>query len=73
MIEQFIIKRNDKRFNNFVFETYEKARNYVRRWVRQNKAKLDQAIVQRDANLKWHRSPTMVDYGFSVQRKEVAE
>lgn len=73
MIEQFIIKRNDKRFNNFVFETYEKARNYVRCWVRQNKAKLDQVIIGQDNNLDNWRSPTISDYGFSVQRKEAAE
>lgn len=70
MTEQFIIKRNNKRFNNFVFETYEKARNYVRCWVRQNKGRFHHI---EDNNLENWRSPTISDYGFSIQRKEAAE
>ena len=30
------IVRNDRRFNKFVFESYEKARQYVRKWLRKH-------------------------------------
>jgi len=28
------ITRNDRRFNKFVFDSYEKARQYIRKWLR---------------------------------------
>lgn len=30
----YIIKRNNRRFNNMVFATYEEARSYTRKWLR---------------------------------------
>lgn len=30
----YIIKRNNRRFNNKTFATYEEARSYARKWLR---------------------------------------
>lgn len=36
----FKIMLNGRRFNNKAFSTYEKARSYVRKWLRKNAASL---------------------------------
>lgn len=53
----YIIKRNNKRFNNKVFKTYEEARSYVRKWLRK------QAVFNREYK---YSNPSISDFNFSV-------
>ena len=48
------ITRYNKRFNNKTFETYEKARQYIRKWLRKHL----------DAN----DNPAITHYGFNVAK-----
>jgi hypothetical protein len=60
----YIVKRDDKRFGKKVFESYEQARTYVRKWLRKRED-------SRSWDFSWakYRNPSISDYGFSVERK----
>lgn len=58
----FMIYRNNKRFNNKLFDSYEAARTYVRKWIRKNLGYVD---VVDAAN----RNPSMAFYDFYVRKQ----
>lgn len=61
----FKIMRNNKRFNNKKFATYEEARSYVRKWIRKN-------VVftwadYPDINWAKYNNPSIKYYNFNIK------
>lgn len=56
----FKVLRNGKRFNNKLFDSYEKARSYVRKWIRKNDVLT--CVLYNNSNA------AITDYGFKIQR-----
>ena len=75
----YIIKRNGKRFNNKVWDSYEAARSYVRKWLRiasasaSEKRKVDKELVRFDYSWREFSNPSINKYNFSVERKGVVK
>lgn len=64
IIKQMVLKNNTwqlRRFNNKVFDTYEQARSYVRKWIRKNSASAMFLYANSNAAIS--------DFNFSVVRK----
>ena len=61
----FVIYRNNKRFNNKLFDTYEAARTYVRKWIRKNLGYADYFDSKDIVN----RNPSFKHDGFSVRKQ----
>lgn len=57
----YIIRRMNRRFNNKTFTSYEKARSYVRKWLRKH-------AFQAMFDLSWseHSNPSINTYGFKI-------
>lgn len=60
----YIIKKNNRRIPNETFETYEKARQWVRKKVRCVGAHWA------DHSATNHRTPALYYYGYSISRVE---
>lgn len=62
----YIIKRNNKRFNNKRFDSYESARSYTRKVLR----KRDDISPDFWFDTGWdvHNNPSISLYGFSIER-----
>lgn len=65
----YIIKKNNRRIPNETFETYEKARQWVRKKVRSSKDRFDGLFFELHSDLKW-RTPTLFSHGYSISRVE---
>jgi hypothetical protein len=60
----YVIYRKGKRFNNKMFDSYEAARSYVRKWVRKNL--ID---VGDDYSRTNHRNPSLMRDYFEIKLK----
>lgn len=63
----YIIKRNNRRYNSKLFESYEQARSYIRKKLR---AQGDATGFSSLDDLGWlaHNNPSHSRYGFSIHR-----
>ena len=68
----YIIKKNNRRYNNLTFDSYEQARSYVRKKLRTKK---DENLIMvgegHDNGWITHNNPSHSRYGFSIEQKEV--
>lgn len=64
----YIIKRNNKRFNNKKFSTYEEARSYVRKWIRKFSWKVvyDMELGRVDKSDYYYCNPSISKYKFKI-------
>jgi hypothetical protein len=60
----YIVKKNNRRIPNKVFSTYEKARQWVRKKVR------DIGPHWADDSATHHRTPALCYYGYSISKVE---
>lgn len=58
----YIIKKNGKRLNNKKYETYEKARSYIRKKIRKTTEK-----DVWDDGWFYHANPSISKQGYSIQ------
>lgn len=58
----YTIQRNNKRFNNKVFTTYEAARSYVRKWLRL-RFFINEVYNNANAAIK--------DFGFGIKKQAI--
>lgn len=56
----FKVLRNGKRFNKKLFNSYEEARSFVRKWIRKNE--VSTCVMYNTSN------PALIDYGFKIQQ-----
>lgn len=55
----YIINRKQKKFNNKTFRTYEAARSYIRKWLRNNRS-----LAVKIYN---NSNPAINSFGFSIK------
>lgn len=70
----YIVKKNNRRIPSKAFESYEKARQWVRRKLRSMReepgmlAPLGSSYI--DDNDLYHRTPTIGSHGYSISKAE---
>lgn len=62
------IMRGNKRFNSKTFDSYEKARSYVRKWIRDavKKGKVNTQILYDISDLNYY-NPSISLYNFNIK------
>ena len=61
----YVIYRDNRKFNNKVFDSYEKARSYTRKWIRKNLG-----YVADDVSCdRIYHNPSFHFWGFSINKK----
>jgi hypothetical protein len=72
MSATYIVKKNNRRIPNKVFESYEKARQWVRKKVRSLRVGSRPGFFKHvdDYNDAYYRTPTLLSHGYSISRVE---
>ncbi len=67
----YVIKRNNKRYNNFLFDSYEQARSYIRKKLRNGFGGVSGDTSGNDYDPSWtaYSNPSHSKYGFSIERR----
>ena len=61
----YVIYRNNRKFNNKVFDSYEKARSYARKWIRKNLGYVADGV----SSDRIYQNPSFHFWGFSINKK----
>lgn len=69
----YIVKKNNRRIPNKVFESYEKARQWVRRKLRSMRESPGMFSISGriDSNDLLHRTPSLEKHGYSISKVDV--
>lgn len=70
MSATYIVKKNNRRIPDKVFESYEKARQWVRRKLRSMREEPGNSDIKFDLMDKVYRTPKLALHGYSISRVE---